>query len=241
MSHACYSSAHVLSVLPVVLLQRQRAALTWAPALSAESRVFRFSNLLLAEGRWEARVFELLPELGQMQAAVQELVGGAAPPDAVNLHKYMGLPRQGHAPLVDTIHPHRCVFDRQRNRLALDHVAYRRTWQQDGSEVEEVHYAQVVAMGTVAGHEFVFCRGYTTLPQRHPVLLLQQLEWEKPHRAGGAKKRAATVQGAFFAVSPAALVHQVCVVPDYKLTCPAKGIERFLVNLWVLDAIHTKE
>lgn len=60
-------------------------------------------------------------------------------------------------------------------------------------------------------------------------------------RAAGLNKRAHTVPGMYFAVSPAALLHQVCVVPDYKLTCPEKGTERFLLNHWVHEAIHITE
>jgi hypothetical protein len=74
------------------------------------------------------------------------------------------------------------------------------------------------------------------------VLLLRQLEWEKPAQPGSRarKKRANTAAGCFFAVELSAVLHQVCVVPDYKFTDPQRGTERFLLNHWVHAVKHVK-
>jgi hypothetical protein len=91
---------------------------------------------MMTEGTWEAAAYDRLPQLQHMQAAVVEMLqatdpaaAAAAAAAAVQLHSYMGLPRQGHFPLVDTIYPDKAVFEGQRNRLGLDHIAYQRTWE----------------------------------------------------------------------------------------------------------------
>lgn len=205
--------------------------------MSKRGQTLRLANLKkygATEYDWSAAI----PGLDFLGAALGKMLGTpevpAKAPAEVTIKTMLAIPRC--AGVVDIVRSHACFTNRKANCLEPDNIAYR-GYDVDrmNNRVDGVWYGQLLAMGTVVGSgvDFLFLRDYdTNVEDGYFPLNLRPLTWAQPHRAG--RGNATVVQGAYVAIEPSMVLHEVCIVPDFVKNAPLKDPSYFLLN----DLVH---